>query len=44
MIENPERETYAVMAESEVGALLDAHDALVKACVEMGDAEDDRII
>src|ERR1700722_5424952 len=34
MIENQEKETHAVMTESEVGALLDAHDALVKACVD----------
>jgi hypothetical protein len=34
MIENQEKETHAVMTESEVGALLDAHDALVKACAD----------
>jgi hypothetical protein len=34
MIEDQEKETHAVMTESEVGALLDAHDVLVKACVD----------
>jgi hypothetical protein len=34
MIESQEKETHAMMTESEVGALLDAHDALVKACVD----------
>jgi hypothetical protein len=29
-----EKETQAVMTELEVGALLDAHDALVKACID----------